>query len=151
MFASLLLALLSIGTLISDGLFVSNLLFIPWIEIACAIISRVLLGMQVALFLASVCLPVAANGRQFETPELFTERHFLTAVLLLEFSKTRHETVTNWVLGAAYFVPILTMFVVWVGTNSGGDSVYANTLDVSRLAVCGVCVLVSWVSVGLRV
>ena len=63
-----------------------------WIEEICAVLQSALLGLQTALLLGGAILPVVSNGRRFETPTLFTERHFLTAFFILEFAAARHET-----------------------------------------------------------
>lgn len=141
-----MLSLLSLGTIISDVLYSTNLLFVPWIEALCAVLGNAILGMQTALFLASVILPAAANGVKFETPVLFFERHLLTTLFAIEFVKARFETVANWLLVVAFFLPVLVMFAIWVSTAS--NEIYENTLDTALLSVGAVGAVVCWACLG---
>ena len=141
-----MLCLLSLGTLVSDVLYSTQLLFIPWVESLCAILGHGVLGMQAVLFLGSVVLPAAANGVKFETPVLFTERHFLTALFAIEFVNARFETVANWLLVVAFFLPVFGMFAIWVSSVS--NDIYGNTLDTGLLSVGAVGVVVCWACLG---
>ena len=141
------LGLLLVGTAVSDALYSFNLLYVVWIEEICAVLQSALLGLQTALLLGGAILPVVSNGRRFETPTLFTERHFLTAFFILEFAAARHETFTTWVKRVAYFGIPAVLFTAWI--SSTNSYLYGQSLDTPLLTVCSVGAVAVWTAVGL--
>lgn len=141
-----LLGLLLLGTMVSDALYTWDRLFVEWIDSLCAVLQSVLVGMQVALLLGGALLPVVSNGRKFETPTLFTERHFLTAFFILEFSAARHETFTSWILKICYVGVVASLFVAWVSTTN--SNLHGQSLDTPLLTICSIGAVAVWGAVG---
>jgi hypothetical protein len=141
-----LLGVLLLGTMVSDALYSFNLLYVVWIEEICAVLQSALLGLQTALLLGGALLPVASNGGKFETPTLFTERHFLTAFFILEFAAARHETFTTWVKRVAYFGIPASLFLAWISTTN--SDLYEQSLDTPLLVVCSLGAVAVWCAVG---
>jgi hypothetical protein len=141
-----LLCLLLVGTAVSDALYSFNLLYVVWIEEICAVLQSALLGLQTALLLGGALLPVVSNGGRFETPILFTERHFLTALFILEFAAARHETFTTCVKRVAYFGIPASLFLAWISTAN--SDLYGQSLDTPLLVVCSIGAVAVWCAVG---